>query len=96
MYFGKPLPEWIIEHREDTFTLGEFIDEIEKRQKALASLQTKLLENGLSSSMVISAYAYFEKEIEKNSEMIRCVISLLGERYGYPDDPKDDRKKEEQ
>lgn len=82
MYFGKPIPEWITEHRNDTITLGEIVDYCEKSAQI---------------SNDLSAYAFFVREGREDKRAIDVAVNILGERYGYPDDaPQDDENNTEE
>ena len=82
MYFGKPIPEWITEHRNDTITLGEIVDYCEK---------SRIADSGFSHDYDLSAYAFFVSEGREDKRAIDVAVNILGERYGYPDDaPQDD------
>lgn len=71
IYFGKPIPEWITEHRHqnDTITLGELSDACEKG---------------------LAAYAWFMQEYMNEKKALDIAPQILGERYGYPEDPPEE------
>lgn len=77
IYFGKPIPEWITEHRNDTITehrndtitLGELSDACEKGK---------------------AAYAWFMQEYMNEKKAPDIALQILGERYGYPEDPPEE------
>ena len=91
MYFGKPIPEWITEHRNDTITLGEIVDYCEKSAQISNSLVKRIADGGFSHDYDLSAYAFFVREGRADKRAIDVAVNILGERYGYPDDaPQDD------
>lgn len=91
MYFGKPLPEWITEHRNDTITLGEIVDYCEKSAQALSRMRERIAEKDFPSDIDLSAYAFFLQEERAVKQVIDVATVILGERYGYPDDIPDDK-----
>lgn len=46
MYFGKPISEWIVEHRGDTITLGEIADACEKSRRISEELMKETVDTG--------------------------------------------------
>lgn len=90
MYFGKPIPEWITEHRDDTVTLGDIVDYCEKAERVLDNLSKRVLDGKFNNAGDIAAYAYFNREREVVKRPVDVVMIILGERYGYPDDPEED------
>ena len=89
MYFGKPIPEWIIEHRNDTITLGEISDACEKAQASCLRLAERVLKVGRNQDL--AAYAWFMQEYLNEKKALDLALDILGERYGYPDDvPEED------
>ena len=86
MYFGKPMPEWIAEHLNDTITLGEIVDYCEKSAQTLNRLRERIAKNDFSSNIDLSAYAFFLQEERAVKQAIGVATDILGERYGYPDD----------
>ena len=84
MYFGKPIPEWITEHRNDTITLGEIVDYCEKSARISNRLSKRIADGGFSHDYDLS-------EGREDKRAIDVAVNILGERYGYPDDaPQDD------
>ena len=55
MYFGKPIPEWITEHRNDTITLGEIVDYCEKSAQ---------ISNSLDETQRLALYYIVGKAVE--------------------------------
>ena len=89
MYFGKPIPEWITEHRNDTITLGEISDACEKAQASCLRLAERVLKVGRDQDL--AAYAWFMQEYLNEKKALDLALDILGERYGYPDDvPEED------
>lgn len=96
MYFGKPIPEWITEHRNDTITLGEIVDYCEKSAQISNGLVKRIADGGFSHDYDLSAYAFFVREGREDKRAIDVAVNILGERYGYPDDaPQDDMAAED-
>ena len=93
MYFGKPISEWIVEHRGDTITLGEIADACEKSRRISEELMKETLEKGFEAAYSLSAYAYFAEAAEKSSRPLDLALNILGERYGYPDNPPEEDEK---
>lgn len=91
MYFGKPIPQWIIEHKDDTITLGEIVDACERSRRVSERLMDKAYENDKDGNM-LTAYAYFAERGERSDEPLNLALSILGERYGYPDDPPEEEE----
>ena len=83
MYFGKPIPEWITEHRNDTITLGEISDACEKAQASCLRLAERVLKVGRDQDL--AAYAWFMQEYLNEKKALDLALDILGERYGYPD-----------
>jgi len=81
MYFGKPIPEWITEHRNDTITLGELSDACEKAQASCLRLAKRCLK--LNRDMDLAAYAWFMQEYMNEKKALDLALNILGERYGY-------------
>ena len=89
MYFGKPIPEWITEHRNDTITLGEISDACEKAQASCLRLAERVLKVGRDQDL--AAYAWFMQEYLNEKKALDLALNILDERYGYPDDvPEED------
>lgn len=96
MYFGKPIPEWITEHRNDTITLGEIVDYCEKSARISDELRKRIADGGFSHDYDISAYAFFVREEREVKQAIDAAVDILGMRYGYPDDaPQDDENSDD-
>lgn len=88
MYFGKTIPEWITEHRNDTVTLGEIVDGCEKSRAVLEDLLQKSLAADENPGCLPAA-AYFMRKLDQVNGPVDMALSILGERYGYPDDAPD-------
>ena len=86
MYFGKPIPEWITKHKDDTITLGEIVDGCEKSKEVLEDLLQKNLDKADEHPACLQAAAYFMQKIDRVNDPVDMALSILGERYGYPDD----------
>jgi hypothetical protein len=91
MYFGKPIPQWIIEHKDDTITLGEIVDACERSRRVLERLMQKSYENDKDGQM-LTAYVYFADKWERCNAPVDLALSILGERYGYPDNPPEEEE----
>lgn len=89
MYFGKTIPEWITEHQNDSVTLGEVVRGCEQARQCLEELLDKSLNSKRGSSDDLVAAAYFEQRLEHVYAPVDMVLSILGERYGYPENPTD-------
>ena len=96
MYFGKPIPEWITEHRNDTITLGEIVDYCEKSARISDELRKRIADGGFSHDYDLSAYAFFVSEGREDKRAIDVAVNILGERYGYPDDDHIDKDNTEE
>lgn len=83
MYFGKPIPEWITEHRNDTITLGELSDGCEKAQASCLRLAERVLKVGRDKDL--AAYVWLMQEYLNEKKALDLALNILGERYGYPD-----------
>ena len=91
MYFGKPIPEWITEHRNDTITLGEIVDYCEASARISEQLRKRIADTDFAHDYDLSAYSFFIREEREVNRAIDVAVGILGERYGYPDDaPQDD------
>lgn len=90
MYFGKPMTEWITEHRNDTITLGEIVDYCEKSAQVFSRMRERIVEKDFPSDIDLSACAFFLQEERAVKQAIDVATGILGERYGYPDDIPDD------
>lgn len=88
IYFGKPIPEWITEHRNDTITLGELSDACEKGQANCLKLAERCLKG--NRDMDLAAYAWFMQEYMNEKKAMDIALQILGERYGYPEDPPEE------
>ena len=88
IYFGKPIPEWITEHRNDTITLGELSDACEKSQANCLKLADRALKG--NRDMDLAAYAWFMQEYQNDRRAIDMALNILGKRYGYPEDPPEE------
>lgn len=88
IYFGKPIPEWITEHRNDTITLGELSDACEKGQANCLKLAERCLKG--NRDMDLAAYAWFMQEYMNEKKALDIALQILGERYGYPEDPPEE------
>ena len=80
IYFGKPIPEWITEHRNDTITLGELSDACEKSQTNCLKLAERCLKG--NRDMDLAAYAWFMQEYMNEKKALDIALQILGERYG--------------
>lgn len=93
MYFGKPIPEWITEHRNDTITLGEISDACEKAQANCLRLAERCLKVGRDQDL--AAYAWFMQEYLNEKKTLDLALNILGERYGYQEVPEEDTAHDE-